>query len=81
MEEQEIQERLRSIEERIMRHDEERAERIGQHQQSLRSHTERVIARAHEVKELSNTGGFEKQRKYLTKIQKSIKNKADKDKT
>ena len=39
-----------------------------------------MIARAHEVKELSNTGGFEKQRKYLTKIQKSIKNKAEKDK-
>jgi hypothetical protein len=33
MEEQDIQERLRSIEERIQRHDEERAERIGQHQQ------------------------------------------------
>ena len=55
-------------------------EKIEQHKQSLRSHTERVIARAHEVKELSNTGGFEKQRKYLNKIQKSIKNKEKEDK-
>lgn len=59
---------MRSIEERIIRHEEERVEKLEQHKQSLRSHTERVIARAHEVKELSNTGGFEKQRKYLTKI-------------
>lgn len=68
MEEQEIQERLRDIEERLQRHEEERWERIEHHKQSLRSHTERVIARAYEVKELSNTGGFEKQKKYLTKI-------------
>ena len=70
-----------SIEERIRWHDEDRAERIEQHKQSLRSHTDRVIARGQEVKEMSNTGGFEKQRKYLTKIQKSIKNKEKEDKT
>jgi hypothetical protein len=68
MEEQEIQEKLMSIEERIRWHDEDRTERIEQHKHSLRSHTDRVIARGQEVKEMSNTGGFEKQRKYLTKI-------------
>jgi hypothetical protein len=68
MEEQEITEKLMSIEERIRWHDEDRVERIEQHKQSLRSHTDRVIARGQEVKEMSNTGGFEKQRKYLTKI-------------
>ena len=81
MEEQEIQEKLMSIEERIRWHDEDRTERIDQHKQSLRSHTDRVIARGQEVKEMSNTGGFEKQRKYLTKIEKSIKNKEKEDKT
>ena len=70
-----------SIEERIRWHDEDRTERIDQHKQSLRSHTDRVIARGQEVKEMSNTGGFEKQRKYLTKIEKSIKNKEKEDKT
>jgi hypothetical protein len=45
MEEQEIQEKLISIEERIKWHDEDRTERIDQHKQSLRSHTDRVIAR------------------------------------
>jgi hypothetical protein len=46
----------------------------------LRAHTDRVIARAHEVRELSNTGGFERQKRYLAKIQKSIKNKEKEDK-
>jgi len=39
-----------------------------------------VIQRAHEVRELWNTGGFDKQNKYLTKIQKSMKHKEKQDK-
>ncbi len=58
-----------------MRHEEHKGSRIEEHVQSLRAHTERVIKVAGEVREASNTDGFEKKQKYYGKIQKSIKKK------
>jgi hypothetical protein len=64
--------RLRSIEDKLLRHDEIRGAKIEQHQMSLRSHTERVIQRGIQVKEASNTDGFSKKERYYKKQDLSI---------
>lgn len=64
MEEQEIEARLKEIQERLARHEEQKETRIEEQVQSLRSHTDRVEQKVMQVRELSNTGGFEKKEKF-----------------
>ena len=71
--------RLRSIEDKLLRHEEMRGAKIEQHQMSLRSHTERVIQKGIQVKEASNTDGFSKKERYYKKVEKSLKAKQKED--
>jgi len=56
--------------------------KIEQQQQSLRYHTNQVLAKSQRVKEQSNTMGefFSRQKEYLEKIEKSTKKKEKDDK-
>lgn len=68
MEEQEIEAKLKEIHERLARHEEQKGTKIEEQVQSLKSHTDRVEQKVMQVRELSNTGGFERKEKFYTKI-------------
>ena len=77
MEDLEIEDRLRQIEERIKVHEHMKNSRIEQQIYSIRSHTDQVLTKAHRVKDQHNTTEefFTRQKQYYDKIGKSVQKK------
>lgn len=71
---------MKSIEVRISEHETVRNTLIEQQQMTLREHTDHIASCLMFVKEKNSTGGFEREKKYYTKIERSIKNKKKEDK-